>query len=334
MDCQRIIAIGGSAGAIGAIRTLCGGLSSEMPAAICIVIHVGARGQNLVASALGGSCPIPVETAVDGQRLENGRAYVAAADHHLVVVDGLIRLGHGPRENLARPAIDPLLRSVGVTYGSRAVGVVLTGMLNDGAAGLADLKRCGGVTVVQNPTEAVERDMPLAALAASGIDYRAPLAELGPLFKYLTSKPAPPSPPPPDDVRLEVDIALGLPAGTDATSRLANPVPLSCPACGGVLSQVRRSPPLRFRCQVGHAYTAEALASEQEGSVDEAMRVALRIVEERAVLTKKMADEAREGGLRLSAASFERTSAESRGHVVTLREALLKSQEERSASSA
>jgi two-component system, chemotaxis family, protein-glutamate methylesterase/glutaminase len=329
---RRVIAIGGSAGAMRAVKALCDGLEPDIPAAVCIVIHLGTRGRDLVADALGGSCPIPVETAVDGQSLEHGRAYVAAADHHLIVVDDTVRLGHGPRENLARPAIDPLLRSAGVSYGSRAIGVVLTGMLNDGAAGLADLKRCGGLTVVQNPTEAAERDMPLAALAASDVDYRTPLAELGPLFKYLTSKPPGPSPPPPEDVKLEVEIALGLPAGTEATNRLANPVPLSCPACGGVLSQIRRSPPLRFRCQVGHAYTAEALASEQEGSSDEAMRVALRIVEERAVLTQKMADEARRGGLRHSAASFERTSAESRGHVVTLREALRRSQEGRRAS--
>jgi two-component system chemotaxis response regulator CheB len=323
---RRVIAIGGSAGAIGAVKALCGGLEPDIPAAICIVIHVGARGRNSVADAFGESCPIPVETAFDGQRLEHGRAYVAPADHHLIIADDTIRLGHGPRENLARPAIDPLLRSAGVSHGSRSIGVVLTGMLNDGAAGLSDLKRCGGTTVVQNPTEAQERDMPLAALTASDIDYRTSLAELGALFKHLTSKPPQQSPPPPEDVRLEVEIALGLPAGTDATHRLANPVPLSGPACGGVLSQIRRSPPLRFRCQVGHAYTAEALASEQEGSVDEAMRVALRIVEERAVLTQKMADEARRGGLRHSADSFERTSAESRGHVETLREALLKSE--------
>jgi len=276
-------------------------------------------------------CPIPVQTAVDGERLENGRAYVAAADHHLIVVDETIRLGRGPRENLARPAIDPLLRSVGVSHGSRAIGVVLTGMLNDGAAGLADLKRCGGVTVVQNPIEAMAREMPLAALRASDIDYQTPIVELGALLKLLANAPRGPSPPPPDDVQLEVEIALGRPLGSHDNNRLGNPVPLSCPACGGVLSQMRSSPPLRFRCQVGHAYTAEALAAEQEGSVDEALRVALRIVEERAVLTEKMANEARRDGLRHSAASSERTSAQSQEHVRMLRDALRKVEGRRTA---
>ena len=319
---QRVIAIGGSAGAIGAIKTLCDSLSPDIPAAVCIVIHVGARGRNLLADLFQKRCPIPIVTAVEGQRLEPGRAYVAAADNHLLVVDDMIRLGRGPRENLARPAIDPLLRSVGVSYGSKAIGVVLTGMLNDGAAGLADLKRCGGVTVVQNPIEAMEREMPLAALGASDVDYQTPIAELGALLKLLASEPRAPSPPPPEDVRLEVEIALGRPLGTGALNQLADPVALSCPACGGVLSQMKNAPPLRFRCQVGHGYTAEALADEQEDSVDEALRVALRIVEERAVLTQKMAQEAHSHGLRFSAASYERTSAQSRRHVETLREAL------------
>jgi two-component system chemotaxis response regulator CheB len=324
----RVIAIGGSAGAIGAIRRLCGSLPSDVPAAICIVIHVGARGGNLIADIFDRNCPIPVMTAADGQKPEHGRAYVAPVDRHLLVVDGVIRLGRGPRENLARPAIDPMFRSIGVSFGSRAVGVVLTGMLNDGAAGLADLKRCGGVTVVQNPTEATAPDMPLAALRASDVDYRTPLAELGPLLDMLVRQTPAPSPPPPDDVRLEAEIALGRPVGTAESARLGNPVALSCPACGGVLSQVRRSPPLRFRCQVGHVYTSEALATEQEGSLDEAIRVALRIVEERANLTQKMAEEARRNGLRLSADSYERTSRQSRDHVKTLREALRKVEEE------
>ena len=250
---DRIIAIGGSAGAIEAIQKLCGSLPADIPAAICVVVHVGARGHNHIAEIFGDRCPIPFETAVDGRKLEHGRGYVAAADNHLIVVGDTIRLGRGPRENLARPAIDPLFRSAGVSYGSRAIGVVLTGMLNDGAAGLADLKRCGGVTVVQNPIEAREREMPLSALAASDVDYQTPIGELGGLLKMLASEPRYSSPPPADDIRLEVDIALGRPVGTDDTHRLGNPVALSCPDCGGVLSQMRREPPLRFRCQVGHA---------------------------------------------------------------------------------
>ena len=323
---DRVIAIGGSAGAIGAIQALCNTLDNDIQAAICIVVHVGARGTNRIAQVFGDRCPIPVETAVDGQKLEVGRAYVAAADHHLIVLDDTIRLGRGPRENLARPAIDPLFRSVGLSHGAGAIGVVLTGMLNDGAAGLADLKRCGGLTVVQSPIEATARDMPLAALAASDVDYQTPIAELGPLLKMLASEPQKAAPPPPEDIRLDVDIALGRPVGTEDTNRIGNAVALSCPACGGVLSQMRKSPPLRFRCQVGHAYTADTLATEQEGSVDEALRVALRIAEERATLTHKMAKEAHRDGLRLSAASFEKTSNESREHVEMLRNALRREQ--------
>ena len=174
----------------------------------------GRAGQKLMARYLRRQMPNSGDDRSRRPEAGAGRAYVAAADHHLLVMDDTIRLGRGPRENLARPAIDPLLRSVGLSYGSRAIGVVLTGMLNDGATGLADLKRCGGVTVVQNPIEAREREMPLAALAASDVDYQTPIAELGALLKMLASEPPAPSPSPPEDIRLEVDIALGRPMGT------------------------------------------------------------------------------------------------------------------------
>ena len=216
-----------------------------------------------------------------------------------------------------------MFRSVGLSYGARAIGVVLTGLLNDGAAGLADLKRCGGMTVVQNPSEASRPRY--AAGGAAGERRRLPRAagQLGPLLEQALRERRPLRlAPPPEDVRLEVEIALGRPMGTDEMTAIGDPGSLSCPACGGVLSQMRRSPPLRFRCQVGHGYTAETLASEQEGSVDEAMRVALRIVEERAVMTEKMAEEARRRRTALLGRLFRAEGKESREHVKTLREAI------------
>lgn len=137
----KVIAIGGSAGAIGAIQQLCRSLSPEAAAAICLVIHIGPTGRDHLADMFGRRCPIPFATAAEGEALKSGRAYVAPADRHLLILDGVIRLGRGPRENLTRPAVDPLLRSVGLSFGPRAIGVVLTGMLSDGAAGLSDLKR-------------------------------------------------------------------------------------------------------------------------------------------------------------------------------------------------
>jgi len=324
----RLIAIGGSAGAIQAIRKLCHGLKPDIPAAVCVVIHVGARGANLIADVFDEGCPLPFVTATEGQKLEAGRAYVAPADRHLLVIDGTLRLGSGPRENLARPAIDPLLRSAGFAYGPRAIGVVLTGTLNDGATGLADLKRCGGVTVVQNPADAEAPEMPLEALKASEVDYRAPLAELGELLTTLARLAPGPDLVPPPEIELEIEIALGRPVGTADLLRIGNPAALSCPGCGGVLSQMQRSPPLRFRCQIGHAYTAESLATEQESSVDEAMRMALRIIEERAQLTEKMAAEARRAGMRYSADSYEAKAKESRRQVGVLREAIQRAEAE------
>jgi two-component system chemotaxis response regulator CheB len=229
---------------------------------------------------------------------------------------------------MARPAIDPMFRSIGISYGSHAIGVLLSGRLNDGSAGLADLKRCGGLTVVQNPTDAAEAEMPLSALSASGVDYRAPAAELGPLLAKLLAEEPSPSVAPPPDIALEVEIALGQPVDTDMIARIGQPVALSCPACGGVMSQMKHGPPLRFRCQVGHAYTAEALSKDQEGAVDEAIRVALRIIEERAALTQKMAQDAHRNGRIRTAAQWDERVREYRTYAETLRQAAIKAEDQ------
>jgi two-component system chemotaxis response regulator CheB len=327
---RNIIGVGGSLGALDALKTLLAGVPRDLPAAVFVVLHVGAEGRDLLAGMLDRVGTLPASTAVDGEPVEMGRIYVAPADRHLLVIDDVVRLGRGPRENLARPAIDPLLRSIAASYGARAIGVVLSGTLNDGAAGLADLKRCGGVTVVQNPSEAVASDMPLGALSASDIDYRAPAAELGPLMDKLTAEEVKHSPVVPKTIGLEVDIALGRPCFTSVLEQIADPAPLTCPACNGVLSEIREGPPLRYRCQVGHAYTADALVHEQQGGLDEAIRVALRIVEERAVIMDRMAADAQRGGRTRSHAGFEAKASEFRRYADVLRLAAL--EEGRSAS--
>jgi two-component system chemotaxis response regulator CheB len=317
------IAIGGSAGSIGVIRQVCRELPADLQASVFIAVHVASRSQNLLAGILESGGPLPASTAVDGEAIRVGRVYVAPADHHLVIEGPHLRLGRGPRENMARPAIDPLFRSAGISAGPRAIGVVLSGLLNDGSSGLADLKRCGGVTVVQNPLDAVEGEMPRTALLGSDIDYRAPASELASLLTRLVNEEPGAAPAPPPSVVLEVEIALGRPSNTPILSQIADPVQLSCPGCGGTMSQIRRSP-LRFRCQVGHGYTAEAMAHEQEGSVDEAIRIALRVIEERAVLTEKMALDAFQAGRTSSGASLEERAGEYRRHASVLMDAALK----------
>lgn len=320
---REIIAIGGSAGSIEVIRQICRALPADLQASVLIAVHVGASSQNLLAGILDSGGPLPAGTAVDGEPLQEGRIYVAPADHHLVIDGRMVRLGRGPRENMSRPAIDPLFRSAGISAGPRAIGVVLSGMLNDGASGLADLKRCGGVTVVQSPLDAVESEMPRTALLASDVDYRAPASDLADLISRLMQEEPGPDLSPPASIALEVAIAMGRPSDSSVIAEIADPVPLACPGCGGTLSQIRRSP-LRFRCQVGHGYTAEALAHEQEGSVDEAFRIALRVIGERAVLMEKMALEALQAGRTTAAATFEDRAREYRGNAAVLMDAALK----------
>jgi two-component system chemotaxis response regulator CheB len=323
---HRAIAIGGSTGALPAIHELLQNLPRELAGPVFVALHVGSEGRNMLAQILDSRTDLTVKTAEDSEQAVAGTVYVAPTDHHLLVIDRNVRLGRGPRENLARPAIDPLFRSIGACYGGGGIAVLLSGKLNDGAAGLADLKRCGGTTVVQSPTDAVAPDMPLGALEASDIDHRAPASQLGKLLLELLGQSSAPSPLVPRSVSLEIDIALGRPCLTRDIEQFADPVALSCPSCGGVLSQVRTKP-LRFRCQVGHGFTADVLAQEQEETLDEAVRVALRIVEERAQLVDRLAHESDTAGRVHSARDFQRKAKELRGQAEVLRRAALLSAE-------
>lgn len=320
MPCHDIVAIGGSYGSIPVITGICAGLPAGFRAAVFVVVHFGAHGNNLLAGILAARSPLRVATAVDGATVETGCVYVAPADRHLLVIDGCIRLGRGPRENMTRPAIDPLFRSLAASYGPRVVAIVVSGLLDDGAAGLVDVKRCGGLAVVQNPGEAAAPDMPFGALRTVDVDYRADASALPGLLEELAALEAPPADAVPEDIRIEVAIALGRPVDFQSMQRIATPVPLTCPSCNGVLSELAQ-PPLRFRCQVGHAFSADTLDAGKEDAVDEALRVALRIIGERIALLDRMTAHAERSGFATSATAYQARNIEYRRQERALQDA-------------
>ncbi|MDP4023541.1 chemotaxis protein CheB [Methylobacterium sp. NEAU 140] len=325
MNNRDILVIGGSSGATAPLKAILSAFPADLPAAVFVVLHVPARSTGILATVASAAGRLPVSEAVDGMPIEPGRVVIATPDRHLLLTEGRIRLGRGPRENLSRPAIDPLFRSAAAAYGPRVVGLVLSGFLSDGSAGLEAIKRCGGLTLVQDPVDALVDEMPRRAIEAVLPDLVVPGAALGDVLCDLVRQPAGPTVPIPLDVRLEVDIAAGERIDSPSLLTIAEPAALTCPSCGGVLSKLRGGHPLRFRCQVGHAFSADVLGGEQEDRVDEALRVALRIIEERAELVSRMAEDGRSNGRRAVAEMYEARAQEYRGYAEALRAVVLRS---------
>ncbi|WP_407158651.1 chemotaxis protein CheB [Bradyrhizobium sp. STM 3557] len=325
MPNRDIIVIGGSSGATAPLKDILGSLPADIPAAVFIVLHIPARGIGILSTVAAAAGRLPVKQAVHGLAIEHGTIYLAAPDHHLLIVEGHLVLGRGPRENMVRPAIDALFRSAALAYGPRVIGVVLSGFLSDGAAGLEAIKRCGGLAVVQEPSDALADEMPRRALEASSVDFCVAGAKIGDVLAELASGQAGEAGPVPPDIQLEVQIAAGERIDSEALSTIANPAALTCPSCGGVLSALKAEHPLRFRCQVGHAFGADVLAKEQESRIDEAMRVALRIIDERVQLVRRMAEDARRHGRSAVAEMYEARAEEYRRYSEVIRQAVLKS---------
>ncbi len=327
MPNRDIIVIGGSSGATTPLRAILGRFQNDLPAAIFVVLHIPAWGIGMLSTVAAAAGGLPVRQAEDGLKIENGQIYLAAPDHHLLLEDGHMLLGRGPRENLVRPAIDPLFRSAALHFGPRVIGVVLSGLLSDGAAGLNAIKRCGGITLVQDPSDALADEMPRRAMEATTVDKCVPGAGMGDILSELVHEPAGSPLPVPPEISLEVAIAAGERIDSGSIAGIADPAALTCPSCGGVLSASKADGPLRFRCQVGHAYTADVLASEQESQVDEAFRIALRIIEERAELVSRMAQDCRLRGRVAIAETYESRAAEYRKYADTIRRVMLDSLE-------
>jgi two-component system, chemotaxis family, protein-glutamate methylesterase/glutaminase len=288
-----IVVIGTSAGGVQALQQLASGLPRDLPAAVMIVLHLPGDFRSELPEVIARSGPLPAAFAKDYERIEHARIYIAPPDHHLLVYGDTLRLGHGARENHARPAIDPMFRSAAVCCGPRTVGLVLTGYLHDGTSGLNAVKRCGGITVVQDPADAAFPEMPRNAMAATRADHVVRLAEMPELLRKLVRLPEGKSLPVPEDIQVEADTAISGQNGIEQMEKLGNRSVLACPDCHGVLWEIHDGELIRYRCHVGHAYTEEALELSLQDDLSRALGSALRALEDRTRLLRQMERQAK-----------------------------------------
>jgi two-component system chemotaxis response regulator CheB len=321
---RRIIVIGASAGGIEALRVLSAGLPPDLPAAVCVVVHTAADAPGILHRILNDKAGLPVIDVTQGMRLAAGRMYVAPPDHHLIVEPGTLRLSKGPKENRFRPAIDPLFRSAAQVFGPAAIGVILTGNLDDGTAGLWAIKQLGGITIVQDPADALYPSMPTSAARHVEVDYSVTLPEIAPLLARLAGQ----SPddgravPVPESVEVEVKIASEQNAIEAGVERIGDPSPFACPECHGVLLRIKGSHPFRLRCHTGHAYSAESLLAAVSEGIEDALWNAVRALEEGGLLLQHLATHHHERGDSVTSQSLAAKAGEAHRQSNVLRQAV------------
>jgi two-component system chemotaxis response regulator CheB len=306
-----IIVIGASAGGIPAITAVCQGFPADLPAAVFVVLHMSSlsSGENL-ARIFQRHTYLKCKVAEDGGSIRPGHLYVAPSNHHLLLGDGIMNLNQGTRENKYRPSIDVLFRSAAVAYRSRVIGVILTGLLEDGTSGMYAIKRCGGICVVQEPEEAQFPDMPQSVLNRLEVDYRLPVAGIPGRLAELAERPALTPPPVPRELAIEAKITANMTSTIDELKQIADKSDFICPDCGGGLYAVKNDPARRYRCYTGHVYTEHLLQNIQGLHLEESVWVSLRMLEERHNLLLRIADHAgREGLTAVSIGNKERALA-------------------------
>jgi two-component system, chemotaxis family, protein-glutamate methylesterase/glutaminase len=318
---RHIIVIGTSAGGLEALDQLIGQLPTDLPASLVIVQHMdpGNSGEPLLRR-LGRHQAFHPKLAEDGERVKPGHIYIAPPDNHLLLKKGKMLVTKGAAENRHRPGIDPLFRSAAVSHGAHVIGVVLTGMLDDGTAGLIAVKRCGGVTVVQDPRDAAYSGMPLSALDNANVDFCVSIAEMGPLLTTLVSQRHGRSKAVPEDVRTEAVIAERVLSDISQVNGLGEQVPYNCPGCGGVLWKMDAPDEKRYRCHTGHSYTGRALLASQSAKIEEMLWISLRMFEERKNLLMSMTKDSDRSAFK---SEHRRRAKETQGYIDRIRGLLL-----------
>lgn len=288
---DRIIVIGASAGGIEPLKQIVSDLPPDLSATVFVVVHVGQV--SYLPEILDRAGALGARAARNGAEFKAGCIYVAPPGFHLLLHDGHMLLRRGPRENLARPAIDPLFRSAALSYGASVIGVLLSGSLADGTAGLRAVKAVGGLTVVQHPQDALVPAMVESALHYVEIDHCLPAAELGALLAKLAAEPAGKTLPAPSGVRLEAALAAQEHSTMKDEDRLGELSMFTCPECHGPLWEIEDGDMLRYRCHTGHAFTDDAVMEAQAIEQDEILWSLLRSHQQRAAFARRMAERER-----------------------------------------
>ena len=306
------IVIGASAGGVKALRGLCGQLASDLPATLLVTLHQASHGETRLVQVLQAATRLEVQWARDGEAVRRGVIHVAPPDRHLVLQDGRTRVVLGPRENRARPAINPLFRSAAADRAGRVVALLLSGLLDDGVTGLAAVQRCGGVTIVQDPQDAEFPELPRRAVEEGAADHVLALPRMSELLERLLREEAP-RVAVPEEIAVEARLDGPTPSSSEAVSALGKQVPVGCPECGGPLWQTSASGNSAFRCHTGHAFTARALLDGQSEEIERSMWVAVRALLEQSSVLERLARDAERRGAGLGT-RFRQRAEEARAH--------------------
>ena len=316
---RDIVVIGASAGGVEALITVIRNLPAELPAAIFVVLHVAPFGGGNLPAILARHGKLPVMHPADGQSIEHGRVYIAAPNTHMLVKPGFIRVTDGPKENGFRPAVDPLFRSAARAYETRVVGVILTGTLDDGTAGLHTVKYHGGLSIVQDPADALFSSMPQSAIENVQVDWIVPVSGIGQAIAQLVMDTADGEIILFNKSEIQDEVVEIDPIKTGHGPQPGTPSGFTCPECHGPLWEIEEGDLLRYRCHIGHAYSVKSLAAANSEALDAAIWTAVRSLEEKVAIGHSLASRARERGHVVAQAQFESDLRDAEKHLYVLK---------------
>jgi two-component system chemotaxis response regulator CheB len=322
---RNVIVMGASAGGIGALSSVIAGLPDDLDAAILVVLHLSKKSNaNVITMAFQKQTTLNCQVATEGAKIKKGHLYLAPPEHHLMIRNGHIHLTQGPHENKYRPSIDVLFRSVAVHYGHRTIGIILTGLLDDGTSGMSAVEKAGGICIVQDPADAEYGDMPRSVLNNMEVDYKVTLTKIPSVVEVLMSQPLPSEKAIPIELKIEADITEKLMSDLNQLKKIADRSDFICPDCGGGLWAIRNDPMHRYRCHTGHVYTERLLVDKQVEGIEESLWVSIRMLEERRNMMLLMRTHDEEAGNLQLAESNQGRAIEIDRHIKKLKQVLTK----------